>query len=122
MGEEKKIRVLVIDDDECLLDVVKDMLESKGYEVDCVETAKQAVESLKTSNYAYILVDYRMPGNDGIWFMENATIPKKTKALLMTAYLNRDVINRMFELGASGYIIKPFDLDELLTHLNFHAK
>lgn len=116
------MKVLIVDDDPSLLEAVHDMLADNGYDVDCSETAKDAVDKVQACKYDYILVDYRMPKDDGIWFMENAKIDPASKVLLMTAYLNRDVINKMFSLGASGYIVKPFDEEELLTHLSFHTK
>jgi DNA-binding response OmpR family regulator len=48
-------------------------------------------------------------------------LPRHTKALLVTAHVNRHIVNRMFECGVSGYIIKPFDEAELMRHLDFHA-
>ena len=117
-----KMKVLIVDDDSVLLEAVKDMLVDSGYEVDCSNSAREAVGMVESVKYDYILVDYRMPKDDGIWFMENAKISPSTKVLLMTAYLNRDVINKMFSLGASGYIVKPFDEEELITHLQFHSK
>jgi len=62
-----------------------------------------------------------MPEHDGSWFMRNAEVPRDTKVLLVTAYANRDIINEMFRLGISGYVIKPFDGPELLRHLDFHG-
>ena len=116
------MKMLLIDDDVNLLEALKDMLAEHKHEVECSSTAREAVEKVKETDYDCILVDYRMPRDDGVWFMENAEISPGTKVLLMTAYLNREVINKMFSLGAAGYIIKPFDEEELLAHLNFHTK
>ncbi len=115
------MKILLIDDDVNLLEALKEMLAERQHEIECSTSAKEAVEMVKNSDYDCILVDYRMPCDDGIWFMENADINQGTKVLLMTAYLNRKVINRMFALGAAGYIIKPFDEEELMTHLDFHG-
>ena len=59
---------------------------------------------------------------DGLWFMKNVNLRGNTKALVITADLDRKVINKMFALGASGYLIKPFDTQELLRHLAYHSK
>ena len=53
--------------------------------------------------------------------MNNIKATPSTRVLLMTAYVNRDVINEMMRLGASGYLIKPFDADEIKMHLSFHT-
>lgn len=115
------MKVLLLDDDVNLLDALKRVLEINDFEVDCFSTAKAAIPAVEGGTYDFVLVDYKMPENDGIWFMENTTIPKDTRVLLITAYVNRDVINRMFALGASGYLIKPFDEEELLRNLNFFS-
>jgi len=116
------MKILVLDDNETLLAALKEMLGEQGHEVHCSANAKSAVKMVEEGAYDVALVDYKMPGNDGIWFMKNVNLPKKTKVLLITAYVNRDVINKMFALGASGYLIKPFDDKELLRHLDFVAK
>ncbi|MFC1498707.1 response regulator [Verrucomicrobiota bacterium] len=116
------MKILILDDDKNLLESLKRILDRHNHEVDCSDNAKQAVNMVNTGNYDFVLVDYKMPHNDGIWFMENADMPKQTKTLLITAYADRAMINRMFELGASGYLIKPFDEKEILRHMNFYSK
>ena len=113
------MKVLILDDDVNLLQALQRVLEMHAYEVATSNQAREAVKLVENNTYDFILVDYKMPENDGIWFMENVTIPRKTRVILITAYVNRDVINRMFALGASGYLIKPFDEEELLRNLNF---
>lgn len=113
------MKILVLDDEVSLLQSLKRMLEDQDHSVDCADNAKEAVAKVRDAQYDVILVDYKLPENDGIWFMQNADLPRETKVLLITAYVNRRVINQMFELGASGYLIKPFDEEELLRHLAF---
>jgi len=115
------MKLLMLDDDCDLLSALKDLLSKYEHEVECCDNAKDAVERVANNNFDFVLVDYKMPENDGIWFMHNAKIPRKTKVLLMTAYVNRDVINKMFSLGACGYLIKPFDDEELLRHINYYS-
>ena len=112
------MKLLMLDDDRDLLSALKDMLAKHDHIVDCCDNAKDAVPMVTHGNYDFVFVDYKMPDNDGLWFMRNVKLPRKTRALLMTAYVNRDVIKKMFALGASGYIIKPFDADEILRHLD----
>ena len=116
------MRFLLVDDDQGVLNVVCAILTAQGHHVDSCTNARDGIEIATKGDYDFVLVDYKMPENDGIWFMSNAKLPRKTKALLMTAYVNRDVINRMFELGASGYLIKPFDREDLLHHIDFFAQ
>ena len=115
------MKILIVDDNKNLLDSLKRILEHHHHEVDCSDNAKQAVKMVEKGDYQFVLVDYKMPKNDGIWFMKNVTLPRQTKVLLITAYVNRAVIDKMFELGACGYLIKPFDDQELLRHMAFYA-
>lgn len=115
------MRVFILDDDWDLLELMAKMLAQAGHEVECCNCASKAVELVAHKSYDYVLVDYKMPDNDGIWFMQNARLPRSTRTLLITAFVNRDIIKKMFALGASGYIIKPFSDEELLRHIQFHA-
>ena len=115
------MKILVLDDEEGILVALKSMLELRGHDVDCAERAQDAVDLVRKNHYDFVFVDYKMPDNDGLWFMKNANLPRNTKALLVTAFVNRQVINRMFSLGASGYLIKPFDEEEVLRNIEFHT-
>ena len=115
------MKILIVDDDETVLESLKRCLVKHDHEVDCALTAREAVGKVGEASYDFALVDYRMPGEDGVWFMRNAKLPAETKVLLITANVNRKVIKTMFDAGASGYLIKPFDEDELLKHIDFHS-
>lgn len=115
------MRVLVLDDDLSILKVVKTVLALSGHEVDCADNAVAAVEMTKKHRYEIVLFDYKMDEHDGIWFLENMNLSPSTKAILMTGYGNRTLVNRVFELGASGYLMKPFTADELLKHVEYHG-
>lgn len=116
------MHVLVVDDDRNLLDEVAAILKRNGHSADCADTAAQGVGMVEKGHYDFVLVDYRMPEHDGLWFMKNVKLPRGTKALLVTSLVDRDVIRTMFAAGASGYIIKPFDEDELIRNLAFFSK
>ncbi len=115
------MRILIIDDDQDVLHALARMLQQEEHEADCVDNAEDALEKLGGEPYDFLLIDYKMPEHDGAWFMERAHIPRGTTPLLMTAHVNRDTINRMFELGVKGYLIKPFDTEDLVRHFKFHG-
>ncbi len=114
------MRILVIDDDAGMLGALKELLCSYGHEVVCVNTAKKGIAA-DPNSFDFILLDYKMPEHDGGWFLRNAKVERKTRVLLITAYVNKDVIKSMFDLGVSGYLIKPFDADDLIRHLEFFS-
>ncbi len=114
------MRILVIDDDVGMLGALKELLCSYGHEVVCVNSAEKGIAA-DPNSFEFILLDYKMPGHDGSWFLRNAKVERKTRILLITAYVNKDVIKSMFDLGVSGYLIKPFDADDLMRHLEFFS-
>lgn len=115
------MKVMVIDDDQTLLVTLKEILVNNGHEVYCFDNAVDASHMSREADLDCIFLDFYMPKYDGVWFMKNANIPKNTKVILITGRVDREVINRMFALGASGYLIKPFSEDDILHQLNFHT-
>lgn len=115
------MKILIVDDEESVAKSLQRILTMLGHESGYCTSAADGVKQLEKEAYDFILLDYLMPENTGIWFMRNARIPDSTKVLLITAFVNRNVIEEMLRLGACGYLIKPFDEDEIEMHLNFHA-
>jgi DNA-binding response OmpR family regulator len=115
------MRILVLDDEQEIVDCIKLMLSGE-HTVDGTTDAKTAISMVADEDYDFVLVDYKMPEHDGIWFMKHVNLPEGTKALLLTAVLNKDVIGQMFKFGISGYLVKPIGVEDLLHHLEFHSK
>jgi DNA-binding NtrC family response regulator len=115
------MKIMLIDDEKEILSSLRRTLELMGHEVDCFNEAPVAATAHDEGGYDFVFVDYLMPETNGIWFMKNIKKGPETRILLMTAFVNRDVISEMMRLGAAGYLIKPFDADEIKMHLSFHA-
>ncbi len=115
------MKFLLVDDDARLLDTLELMLNSLGHSADCALSAEEGADLAAAESYDMSLVDYSMPDKDGLWFMRNAGLPRATKVLLMTAHVDKGIIKEMFDLGACGYLIKPFDEAELAHHIEFHV-
>ncbi len=115
------MKIMLLDDEKEILSSLKRTLELMGHQVECFNEAPVAAKAFESNDYDFVFVDYLMPETNGIWFMNNIKRCPTTRILLMTAYVNRDVINEMMRLGASGYLIKPFDADEIKMHLSFHT-
>ena len=116
------MNILVIDDDDKLRNEIKLILTRNGYKVDCASCASEGVKMVAEESYDVVLLDYWMPEHNGLWFMENAVLPKQTKTLLMTSYSGRRFVKRIFDAGISDFVPKPFDESELLLHLEFIFK
>lgn len=96
------------------------MLSKHRHDADVVESAGEAVPLAETGAYDLVLLDYEMPEHDGLWFLRTARLPSRTKVLLVTAHTHPVLIKEFFRAGAAGYLIKPFEEDDLLRHMDFH--
>ena len=116
------MKILAIDDDARLLAEVENILVRHGHDVHAVTSATEGIAHLKDNVYDFVLVDYRMPEHDGMWFMRHAAVPRGTKVLLVSSLIESNLVREMSKEGISGYVMKPFDEEELVHHLALHSK
>ena len=114
----KKIRVLMIDDNKQLVDMVKEYFSSHAViSLDLV--ANDGVEGLEVINnhlgeFDLILLDLIMPKRDGISVLEELKDKKDIpKIIVLTSYNTPEIIRKASELGVNYYMLKPFELPEL---------
>ena len=112
------MRVLVAEDDPGLRDVLVIGLEDQGYQVDAVERGDEAIDQLKWYEYDVAVIDWRMPGAEGIDVVAWARRHKRPTALLMLTARDAppDRI-RGLDAGADDYLVKPFDFGELVARI-----
>jgi len=110
-------RVLVADDDPCILSLVKTVLEIEGFSVLSASNGREALREVEDHRPDVVLLDVMMPVMDGVTCCkelrknpETATTP----IVIMSAALN---LAELKETGADGFIAKPFDNDELVSLL-----
>lgn len=106
--------ILVIDDDKGILEVVKIILEDKGYHVEVLENSSDILQYLKNNIPNLILLDIWMSGMDGqkiMEFLKKGDVTKNIPVILMSA--NQDTEKIAKKTGANAYITKPFDIDSL---------
>ena len=107
--------ILVIDDEEVICNLIKDTLTEKGYSVVFVSDAKKGVELVQYNKFDVVFLDLRMPEMDGI------AVLKKLKeygpdnvVVIITGYPSFETIKESMHEGAFDYLVKPFDLEELV--------
>jgi len=112
-GKHKMI--LVIDDDQDLLDLVALMLESVGYRVETAINGLAGLQAVQHAKPDLILLDIKMPVISGQEFAREfyAHYDSSTPIVVITA--SESAQQRAKEIGASGWIGKPFDLDVLIN-------
>ena len=114
----KVLRMLIVDDDQKLCDVVKRGLEEESYAVDCVFNGEDGEYYAANTPYDLIILDIMMPKKDGIEVCKALRQKKiNTPILMLTA--KDAVADRVkgLDTGADDYLIKPFAFDELLARV-----
>jgi YesN/AraC family two-component response regulator len=93
--------------------------EGEGCHIEAVETAEEGLGILKNKEYDIIIVDYKLPGMDGLMFLEKIKeqYPSAIK-ILISAYGNDEIIARARAIGIQDYIQKPFTSDTIEVSLS----
>lgn len=111
-----KIKVLLIDDNMQLIDMVKEYFSSHAViEVsDVAVNGKEGLALLESNKYDIVLLDLIMPGMDGIKLLEECSKKKiNTRFIVLTSYNSPEVIRKVSTLGIKYFMLKPFELSEL---------
>jgi len=117
----KNMNILLVDDDEWIRDSLSMYFESEDCRISVQETAENALAELERRKFDVIITDYKLPGMDGIAFLEKVKIshPNAVK-IMITAYVSEIDVRRAKQAGAQDLIPKPFTsktIEECLTRL-----
>jgi two-component system, OmpR family, response regulator MtrA len=102
-------KILVIDDDNALREMVGIVLESEGFDVSYHDAGSGALEAFKTSAPDLVLLDVMLPGKDGIEVCQEIRAIAGTPIIMLTAKTESEDVVRGLEAGADDYVVKPFD-------------
>lgn len=105
--------ILVVDDDEAILDVVADVLRFEGYPVETAMDGAAALDAVARRRPSLVLLDMRMPLLDG-WGFARTLQERGIELPILVMTAARDAAGWAREIGATGYLAKPFDISELL--------
>jgi len=109
-----KPRVLVVDDERSMRELLGIVLSREGYEVAVAGTAKEAVALLQRQSLDLLITDIRMPESSGVDVLRAAKqADADLPVIMMTAFASTATAVEALRLGASDYVTKPFDIDEL---------
>ncbi|NPB08816.1 MAG: sigma-54-dependent Fis family transcriptional regulator [Thermodesulfobacteria bacterium] len=114
-----KGRLLIVEDDEAQAKILADYLAHKGFEVDFVHTAAEAKKRLSQSPADLLILDWRLPDEDGLHLL--SFVKEKhplTQVIMLTAFATVERAVEAMKRGAYHYLTKPVNLEELLLIVN----
>ena len=107
-------RILVVDDEQSMLDFLRLLLESAGYEVAVASSMKEGESRFREGGIDLVLSDIIMPDGTGLELLKAIKqIDARAAVIMMTAYASTKTAIEAMKLGAYDYVSKPFDVDEL---------
>ncbi|MBK6939805.1 MAG: sigma-54-dependent Fis family transcriptional regulator [Planctomycetes bacterium] len=111
----KDRRILIVDDELAIRRALKERFTEEGSRPDTAEDAQTARTRLRTDEYDLMLLDHRLPDGTGLALLEElSTNERRPEVVMMTAYASTQDAVRAMKLGAADYVMKPFDLDEMV--------
>lgn len=114
-------RVLIIEDNSDMRGALARFLDNSGYRVTALDSTEDGIDAVDEQDFDLALIDINLPGKSGFSMVEYIREEKKTMPIIvMTARDGlQDKLNG-FELGITDYLVKPFDLKELLARMQVH--
>lgn len=115
MSERHAPRVLIAEDEALIRLDLKEMLREAGYEVvGDVATGEDAVDRARELKPDLVVLDIKMPGMGGLAAAEQIAAERLAAVLLLTAFSQREMVERAAEVGAMGYLVKPFNESDIV--------
>ncbi|WP_027716243.1 response regulator [Desulfuromonas sp. TF] len=112
-------RILVVDDEKIILELTSMVLRSNGYEVLTAESGAKGLEIVERETPAVVLLDYMMPGMDGMTALRRIRerFPS-TYVIMFTGKGSEEIAVELMKAGASDYILKPFSNQDLIERID----
>lgn len=111
------MKVLIVDDEAMIREVIKEYCLSSSYEVDEADSGKAALLKLQTTTYDLMVLDIMMPEMDGYTMLEELPKEKRIPTIMLSARSEEYDKLRGFELGIDDYLTKPFSPKELIARI-----
>ena len=116
---DKKIKILLLDDEPIVIERVKSSLEMSGYYVDSFVSSEDAIAKLKEVKYDILITDIKMSSPDGMEVLKTAKqIQPDIKPVIITGFATNQTAEFAKKLGAIEFIPKPFKMSQLKNILN----
>jgi CheY-like chemotaxis protein len=114
MPVEPRRKVLIVDDAGPVIILCVNVLQSLGYAVRGVNRGEAALETLRQERFDLMLVDYKMPGMNGLQVLEAArALQPELRCMLVTGHGTSEIIDQATRAGFGSILLKPFSSTEL---------
>jgi len=112
------MKVLAVDDSPAILELIRDILTKHNHEVDTADNGAQALDKYYKSKPDVVTLDILMPVMDGYETLKRIrNFDNQANVIMLTASEQENLLSRCLQMGAAGYILKPFTPDEFMTEL-----
>lgn len=109
-----RARVLIAEDDAIIRMDLKEMLEEENYDVLEAGDGVRAVELAREARPALVILDIKMPVMDGLAAAQKISEERIAPVVILTAYSQRELVERAAQVGAMAYLVKPFQKQDLM--------
>lgn len=115
-------KILIVDDEQAISEIIKYNLESSGFEVELAEDGIQCLEKLEEAEFDLVILDVMMPRLDGFGALKEIRKNSKIPVIMLTA--KEDEVDKILglELGADDYVVKPFSMRELIARVKANLR
>lgn len=118
MSAQSKERILVVDDERAIRELVRRLLVSAGYDCGTAGSSAEAAELLGRQSFDVLLADLQLPGESGLDLLARVRDRHpNTAAIVMSGVHDPQLADASRSLGASGYLVKPFSPEELWSEV-----
>lgn len=119
--------ILIVEDNREISDMLSAFLADNGYQVECAYDGREAAESMRIKEYTLILMDLMLPYKSGSDLIRELRTHSNVPVICLSAKSGMETRLEVLRMGADDYILKPFDLDEVLVRIEVvlrrsHAK
>ncbi|MBI6872344.1 response regulator transcription factor [Clostridium aciditolerans] len=117
-----KEKLLIVEDDEAIANIIKEHLQKEGYEVWWSSTGKEGLDDFKKQNFHLVMIDIMLPEMDGYTLCKNIRWISEVPIIIISArQTDLDKVKGL-KLGADDYITKPFSLLEISARVEAHLR
>ncbi len=117
--DKKKLKILVVDDDKDLCNLISDIMKEDGYRVSKAYDADSAINKIIKNKIDILIIDNKLSGSSGISVIERSKLLNPAmKTIMISAYGNTNTKLRARDLGVYDFLDKPFDIKVLLRRVS----